>query len=163
MKIDIRDEMPGDATAVSGLITQAFAGRPYSAGTEAAIVDALRRDGALTLSLLAVAKDAPVGHIAFSPVVMANGAQWLGLGPLSVLPDHQGKGIGSSLVRAALSRLDPTAKGYVLAGDPAYYNRFGFRAGGATFPGVPDHFVLTRALRGPTPRGPVTYHTAFTT
>ncbi|WP_404854419.1 GNAT family N-acetyltransferase, partial [Escherichia coli] len=44
---------------------------------------------------------------------------WHGLGPLSVLPQRQGHGIGSRLMEQALSELRTMrAPGCVLLGDP---------------------------------------------
>jgi putative acetyltransferase len=48
--VTIRPEQPGDADAIRAVIGAAFAGKRYSSGTEAAIVDALRGAGALTLA-----------------------------------------------------------------------------------------------------------------
>lgn len=71
--------------------------------TEHHIVAALRDAGALIISLVAEQNGQIVGHVAVSPV-MINGSDkenWFGLGPISVLPDHQGQGIGSALMNAA--------------------------------------------------------------
>ena len=63
----IRDELARDVDAIRAVTTAAFTGMRYSNGNEAAIVDALRQAGALTVSL--VADDGGiVGHVAFSPV-----------------------------------------------------------------------------------------------
>ena len=51
--MQIRTEQPGDIAAIHALTARAFAGAPYSSGTEAGIVDALRADGVLALSLVA--------------------------------------------------------------------------------------------------------------
>ena len=56
------------------MITAAFAGAPHSDGTEAALVERLRGDDDLTVSL--VAQDSGgtiIGHVAFSPVTIADG------------------------------------------------------------------------------------------
>lgn len=58
-----------------------------------------------------------------------NPVEALLLGPLAVAPEHEGKGIGSALMSAAIaqaSRLGHQA--IILVGDPAYYERFGFSA-----------------------------------
>lgn len=50
----------------------------------------------------------------------------LGLGPLSVHPAHQRRGIGSALVHALLGAACTLGEPVVvLLGDPAYYSRFG--------------------------------------
>lgn len=168
--IKIRDERAADAAAISALTTAAFANAPHSDGTEAAIIDALRANEALALSL--VAEDdagAIVGHIAFSPVTItdANGQVvqgWYGLGPVSVSPARQGEGIGAALIREGLARLQASgANGCVLLGDPAYYARFGFIAdAGPTYPGPPPEYFQALAFPGHVmARGVVTYDGAF--
>ena len=162
--MEIREESPGDEAAIAALVAAAFAGAPHSAGTEAAIVAALRAAGALSLSLVAVEGGAAVGHVAFSPVAIGGRAcGWLGLGPLAVLPGRQGGGIGGALVRAGLARLRAAgAAGCVLLGEPGYYRRFGFRAEpGLSLAGVPPAYFLALPFGAAVPRGPVTYHAAF--
>ena len=68
--IDIRNEKSDDASAIRRITTAAFADAEHSSGTEAAIVDALRAAGALTISLVAVENGEIVGHVAFSPVTI---------------------------------------------------------------------------------------------
>jgi putative acetyltransferase len=63
----IRDEQEDDAAAIRAVTMAAFETMPYSSQTEAAIIEALRAAGALTVSLVAVEDDQVVGHIAFSP------------------------------------------------------------------------------------------------
>lgn len=160
----IRLERPEDATTIHALTDAAFAGMPYSDGTEAEIIDRLRAAEALTLSLVATEGAEILGHVAFSPV-MINGeaGDWYGLGPVSVWPDHQRMGVGQALIREGLRRLQLMgAGGCVLLGDPAYYARFGFanhpdlRHGGA-----PPWAFQCLSLNGPRPRGEVSFHPAF--
>ena len=163
--IAIRDERPGDAEGLDGLIARAFADHPYSDGSETRIVRALRASGALTLSLVAFdTTHIVVGHVAFSPVVLSDGSLgWYGLAPVSVDPPHQRRGIGRALVGEGLARLRALgASGCVVLGDPAYYALFGFSLRPELFyaPGPPDHFqALT--FGGPFPRAEVAYHAAF--
>lgn len=126
----IREEEPGDVAGIGRVTTAAFADHPHSVGVEPEIVAALRKNGDLALSLVAVGKGGPViGHGAWSPARLSNGEDgWLTLGPVSVLPGRQRKGIGGALIRAGNARLrGEGAKGIVLLGDPAFYARFGFR------------------------------------
>jgi hypothetical protein len=63
------------------------------------IVNALRRTGKLTISLVADSEGTVVGHVAVSPVSISDGTpDWFGLGPISVLPEHQRHGVGSRLM-----------------------------------------------------------------
>jgi len=101
----IRDESSSDVTTIADLTVAAFAPLAISRHNEQLIVAALRSARALTVSLIAEMEGRRVGHIAFSPVVMSDGtAGWFGLGPVSFLPSHQRRGIGSALIRAGLSR-----------------------------------------------------------
>jgi putative acetyltransferase len=103
----------------------------FSDGTEAERISALRRDGDLALALVATDNTAIVGHIAFSPVFIDGHCDgWFGLGPVSVWPHLQRKGIGSALVNEGLDQLrQRKADGCILIGDPGYYSRFGFVSG----------------------------------
>ena len=106
----IRPERRDDFAAIGVVIRAAFAGKPYAAGNEAELVEALRRRNALVVSLVAELQGAVVGQIAFSPAFASDGSSdWYALGPVSVLPEHQGRGIGASLVRADFARCDDFA------------------------------------------------------
>ena len=127
----IRLERPADLSAIRALIAASFAVHPHSDRTEHHIVDRLRADGALTLSLVAVQDELIVGHVAFSPVHIADGSHgshgWYGLGPLAVLSGYRRRGIGAALVVRGLDLLRQLdAAGCVVLGEPNYYARFGF-------------------------------------
>jgi putative acetyltransferase len=123
--IIIRRERPEDASAVRRVNEQAFGQR-----AEADLVDALRQRDELLVSLVAIEDEQVVGHILFSPVtVQSDGASWgaMGLGPMAVLPEHQGKGIGSQLVEVGLEECRKTGHEVVVVlGHPEFYPRFGF-------------------------------------
>lgn len=160
----IRPESPGDVATIYALTAAAFLNAPHTSHTEHLIVDALRAAEQLTLSLVDERKGTLVGHVAVSPVVVSDGSPaWFGLGPLSVLPGHQGLGVGSGLMRSALQHLrELDAAGCVLVGEPAFYGRFGFRTEpGLVLPGVPAEYFQAIAFGATVPRGEVTYHEAF--
>lgn len=164
LALTIRSEVPLDAGAIDTITRAAFEGHPLSRQTEHFIVRALRGADALSASLVAVLDGAVIGHVAVSPVrVGGQMLGWFGLGPVSVVPAYQRKGVGSALVRAVLERLTTTgAGGCVLLGDPAYYGRFGFaKATGLHLAGVPEDHFLSLAWAEPVPAGEVTYHPAF--
>jgi len=142
---------------------RAFDGHPHSDGSEPAIIERLRAAGALTVSLVAVRDDQIIGHIAVSPVQWDGGDRWFGLGPVSVDRPHQGDGVGSALVRAALDEIRRLgAAGCVLAGDPAYYGRFGFRTDPRwTYAGLPPEYFMALSFTPVTGSGAVRYHPAF--
>lgn len=121
--IEIRQERPKDREAIHALHRVAFGG-----DAEATLVDRLRIDGDLVLSLVAVS-DQVVGHIAFSRLANDVGMRASALAPLAVMPSRQNAGIGSSLVERGLEWLKRDHEQLVLVlGDAAYYGRFGFTA-----------------------------------
>ncbi|ELR23870.1 GCN5related N-acetyltransferase [Acanthamoeba castellanii str. Neff] len=146
----VRPEREGDAAAIRRVVYAAF--EHHTAITEHRIVDALRQDGALSVSLVAVeaiesGDGEVVGHVALSPVqVDGNACGWYGLGPVAVRPDRQGRGYGKMLVARAIeeARGSLAAAGLVVLGEPAFYGKwFGFATlEGLTLEGVPaDHFM----------------------
>ncbi len=80
------------------------------------------------LSFVAVADERVLGHVMNTwNEIEGSGTRVLQLSPLGVLPEHQGRGHGSALVRASLDAV--RARGepvLVLEGNPKYYGRFGF-------------------------------------
>ncbi|MBC2886048.1 N-acetyltransferase [Ochrobactrum sp. CM-21-5] len=162
----IREEMPGEAAEIRCLTEAAFRPVPYSNHKEGQIVDSLRAASALSLSLVAEDEGGMLGHVAFSPVLIAGEQNdWYGLGPVSVRPERQGEGIGSALIREGLARLQRAgAKGCVLLGEPGYYGRFGFKADvRLRLSGVPAEYFQCRAFGPDMPEGDVVYHAAFNT
>ena len=166
MEIQIAAETAEDVAAIRMVTIAAFLDAPHTSHTEQFIVDALRNAGQLSVSLVAKVDGAVVGHVATSPVSISDGTSgWYGLGPLSVAPEYQGRGIGSRLMREALGVLrERGASGCVLLGEPQYYHRFGFRVDpNLNLPGVPPEFFQAISLDGSRPRGMVSYHEAFNT
>ncbi|OJU86256.1 MAG: GNAT family N-acetyltransferase, partial [Acinetobacter sp. 39-4] len=132
--------------------------------TEQFIVNALRESKQLTVSLVVETQGKVIGHIAFSPVSISDGTtNWYGLGPISVLPEYQGKGIGSKLMKEGLNRIKAlNAKGCVLLGDPNYYGKFGFKADTRLIlEGVPAEYFQILAFTDYVPSGYVIYSDAF--
>ena len=164
MKIEIRDETAADVAAIEGVTIAAFLHAPHTSHTEQFIVDALRKAGQLTVSLVANVDGAVVGHVAISPVSISDGAAgWYGVGPISVAPEYQRRGIGSRLMREALRVLrEHGASGCVVLGEPGYYSRFGFRVDpNLSLPGVPPEYFQGISFGASHARGIVSYHAAF--
>lgn len=154
--VDLRPETYDDIESVHRVIELAFRPVKHSDHTEQDIVARLRDDNALTVSLVAEKDNQVVGHTAASPVSFGSTEGWFGLGPVSVLPDQQGIGIGSALIKAALSQLKKAgADGTVVLGDPEYYCRFGFKqVPGVYFPGAPAEYFTILPFGQETPAGP---------
>lgn len=120
----IREETTNDVEAIRELVTSAF---PSPA--EARLVDLLRQDDQLTLSLVAEVDGRVVGHVAFSPVTASNITGGQGLAPVSASSVFRKRGIAAALIRHGLDELrEQDVPFVVVLGDPAYYARFEFEA-----------------------------------
>ncbi len=162
--MDIREEKESDISAIFNVTKDAFKNHPIGPHTEHYIVNALREDNALTISLVAEIDGQVVGHIAFSSLTISDGScDWYALGPVSVQPKLQRQGIGQALVREGLSRLKALgAQGCVLVGEPAYYKRFGFKSyPNLSMKGVPQQYVLALPFAERIASGIITHHLAF--
>ena len=160
----IRKETDADIEAVTEVTVEAFKTLPISNQTEQFIIKALRAAGVLTISLVAEIEGQIVGHIAFSPVKIADSTKdWYGLGPVSVLPECQKKGIGKSLIKDGLSLLNELgSQGCAIVGDPNYYYRFGFKNyPELTHEGVPQEVFLALPFTEKVPQGIVVFHEGF--
>ena len=163
LRVAIRHESIADRDTIRSLTARAFSGLPFSDGTEALVIDALREASALALSLVAVLHEQIVGHVAFSEVGPPAQSGWLALGPVSVEPSLQRRGVGSQLIEAGLQAIrEQGAKGCVLVGDHRYYRRFGFVVAPAFAPSQypPQHFQVVR-FGDSFPNAPVAFHPAF--
>ena len=162
--IVIRNETHDDVCAITEVTIAAFKTLEISNHTEQFIIEALRVAKALTVSLVAEKDGRVVGHIAFSPVTISDGApNWYGLGPVSVLPEYQRQGIGKALIEEGLSRLKGlNAHGCCLVGHPDYYIKFGFKnVPELVLEGVPQEVFFALSFDGHTPQGTVTFHEGF--
>ena len=163
-EITIRSETNTDIGAITEVTIAAFRTLEISNHTEQFIIAALRDAKALMVSLVAELGGRVIGHIAFSPVTISDGTpNWYGLGPVSVLPEHQRKGVGKALVQEGLARLgDLKAQGCCLVGHPDYYRKFGFRnTSDLVCEGVPSEVFFALTFDGHTPKGTVMFHQGF--
>ena len=120
--IDVREEQPGDVEAIRDVNRLAFGQHQ-----EGEIVDALRANGGVVLSLVAVSNGTIVGHILYSPIVVGGSFTGAALGPMAVLPAYQRQGVGSQLVAAGNRRVAEAGCPFVIVlGHPEFYPRFGF-------------------------------------
>lgn len=162
--IVIRAELPGDEDAIHSMVERAFVGHPYSDGDEALVIDRLRTDGDLLLSLVAVDGDRIVGQITYSIANLSNGESgWMVLGPVSVDPARHGEGIGRSLIKHGEEAMQEYgAKGITVLGDPALYSRFGFEADTPIrLAGELGPYLQVKSFGSPIPQATITYAPAF--
>lgn len=106
----------------------------FETDAEARLVDTLRNDGSIVLSLIAEIGGEVAGSVIYSRLLFDGqdkGAT--ALAPVAVKPAWQGRGIGSALIREANERLRSAGERIVLVlGDPEYYARFGFSRAAAS-------------------------------
>lgn len=129
MKLMIRAETPSDYRRIAEINVHAFENRADEASMVALQRNAYRFDP--ELSLVAEADGDIIGHALFSPLLIRLLDQDLKavlLGPISVDPAYQGRGIGAQLMQEG-HRI-ASAKDYALSclvGHPSYYPRFGYQ------------------------------------
>jgi putative acetyltransferase len=131
---ELRPELPQDEDAVRDLHLAAFGSHGQMV---AGLVDALRPTVSAGNGVSLVAVDAAriVGHVMLSQSLLDAPRRLVDvqvLSPVAVLPQRQGEGIGSALIRRALAMMAEQSVPLVfLEGPPDYYARFGFSAGEA--------------------------------
>lgn len=162
----IREERPCDIAAIHRINASAF-----DTEAEANLVDVLRAQNAIIVSLVAEENGQPVGHILFSPVTLSppSTLKLAGLAPMAVLPEYQNRGIGSALVHAGIEACRQRGcDGIVVLGHAHYYPRFGFvpasRFGLRTEYDVPDEVFMAMELKKDVLKGQdalVLFHPAF--
>jgi len=137
--LTIDEEVPGEAGAREVLLDRAMGPERFAKTSQRL------RDGRLPeLALAAREGGRLVGTVRLWAISAAGAGSLLLLGPLAVVPECQGEGIGARLMRSALNRAAATGHGgVILVGDAPYYRRFGFSA------------ALTQNLEMP---GPVERH-----
>ena len=122
------EEVTKFAFSYPGRIEQGKIGCPF----EHWMVHELRkRDGILSLSLVAEVKGIVVGHVICSNAVVKSleiTLPVLNFGPISVLPEYQRKGVGSALINIMIEKAKFLNYGAILFfGRPEYYPQFGFK------------------------------------
>lgn len=154
----IRRETPADIDAIRDVTNLAFKNGP-----EALLIDWLREDEGWIPELSLVA-DGVVGHVVGTRGYIGDFPA-IGIGPVSVRPDHQRSGVGSALMHAVLGAAEARGElAVILLGSPEYYSRFGFRLAsefGITPPVAEWAPHFQARLFGPAPAGAFRYAEPF--
>ena len=131
--VTIRLELPADHRETENVTREAF-WNYYEPGCNEHYLLSIMRDSPAfvpELDFVAVYKDRIVGNAVYAKSVIKadDGAEYgvLGLGPISVVPEVQSKGIGGRLIEHTkqIARNMGT-RAILLYGDPLYYSRHGF-------------------------------------
>ena len=132
----VREQQADDYEAIRHVYAEAFRRprfrppqNPGSVAPEVALFEALWEMGDIIpeFSFTALSDGGVIGHATASQATVATDPV-VAVGPIGVLPDHQGTGIGSALMDAVLAAADAAhVPLIVLLGAPQYYSRFGFR------------------------------------
>src|SRR5580658_2740079 len=116
----VREEQPGDGPQIRKVNEAAFGRR-----SEADLIDELRREGVVLLSLVAELDSQIVGHILFSRMTVEteqSSVPAVALAPMAVLPDYQRRQVGSQLVRRGIAALRERGERIVVVlGHKEYY------------------------------------------
>ena len=150
LSLVIRPEQSMDAEAIERLHERAF-----GPGRFARTAQRLREGAShlLELSFTALVGTLLVGSVRMSPL-LAGEVPGLMLGPLTVDPAFENRGIGAALIRRAIDAAKDQGHALVLlVGDEPYYGRFGFKRiprGQLELPGPvnPDRFLALELAEG---------------
>ncbi|MEX2261467.1 MAG: N-acetyltransferase [Bryobacteraceae bacterium] len=161
----VRSENTEDRSVIRSINEAAFVG-----SDEADLVERLRAEGVVLVSLVAEVKSRIVGHILFSRMwveTTKGSVSAVALAPMAVLPEYQRRGIGGRLIRDGLDALRSLAEQIVIVvGHPDYYPRFGFsseRTRSLESPFPPEPFMALELSPGALDgiRGRVRYAASF--
>jgi putative acetyltransferase len=165
----IRPEEPRDFTEIAEVVRAAFTDHGVQVAT---FVERIRASKHYVpeLALVAVDSSGVVGHVMLSFVAIEDAAreQLLVLTPMSVRPDRQRRGVGTTLIEEVLRRAESAGEPAVLVeGIPVYYPRFGFERAsplGFVAPAkIPDEAFMVKRLPGwePSLAGRVVYPASY--
>lgn len=139
LSLDLHPETPADHAAIERLHERAFGPGRFSR-TAFRLREGVEAYAALCFT--ARVGTLLVGSIRLSPIDIGPGTPAVLLGPITIDPAFQGKGIGGALMRRSMDAArDQGHRLIMLVGDAPYYERFGFTvvpAGRLTLPGPVD-------------------------
>ena len=126
--LEIRQENITDYEQVYNIIKTAFETAEHSDGNEQDLVVTLRKSKSFIpeLSLVAVDENRIIGYILFTKVKIGDSTE-LALAPLSVLPEYQRRGIGTSLIKEGHRIAKQLNYNYsIVLGSNKYYSKLGY-------------------------------------
>ena len=149
-KLTLRRESPADYETVEAVTREAFWNHCVPGCDEHYLMHVMRGAESFLpeLDYVAELSGEVVGNIAYTKAQVAldcgGTMDVLSFGPLSVLPSHQGKGIGGALVEYTLYLARSFGhKAVFIYGDPLYYSRFGFVPAETYRIGTRDNFYAS--------------------
>lgn len=156
----LRAARPDDAESIAALNCAAFGN-----DEESEVVRAIEGSDDSLSSLVAHNDRELLGHIQFFRILVDDAPLAAGLGPMSVAPAHQRKGIGSQMVRFGLLQMQGQGHGLVFVlGHQDFYPRFGFSSEAAACFEAPwsgPAFMALRLREDAPQSGKLTYPAAF--
>lgn len=156
MSLSLRSETPADRQKILDLLTAAFRlpSGPPAEPVEVGLTRELLASAEYVpdLSVVALVDDAVVGYVITTRGWIGS-VPSLGLGPIGVLPEFQGHGVGSALMVESLRRAETLGeRSIALLGDPGFYRRFGFSPAAGLGVAAPDptwgDYFMVRAIGG---------------
>lgn len=129
----LRNEQPEDYRIVEELTREAFWNHHVPGCDEHYLLHIMRNAGSFIkeLDVVAEAGGKIAGNIVYTKaaIIGDDGSchEVISFGPLSVLPELQGMGIGGRLIQSTkITAKELGYKAILIYGDPEYYSRFGF-------------------------------------
>jgi len=104
------------------LLRTSFPGSEY----EARLVQQLHEHGKAIHDWVCIHTNRVIAYVAFSNAYQGSEVCGLHLGPMAVNPEFQKQGVGSELLRYALTQEPVKASPIFVLGNPHFYLRFGF-------------------------------------
>jgi putative acetyltransferase len=111
-----------ESGAITGLLDAAFS----PSDCESSIIREVIARGEKHHAWVIERENVPVAFVLYTEAMRGGESIGYHLAPVAVHPDHQGRGLGSELIRRTLETEPLVSSAIFVLGDPAFYGRFGF-------------------------------------